>query len=80
MGTKKKIIYEFLYCSCVHESSWATMSLHKTKEGAKKAMKKHKSAERRRFNKIYEDSPELKEIVKFGEHENWCIGEQELLD
>ena len=36
-------IYEFLYCPCIYESAWAIVSLHKTKERAKKALKKHKS-------------------------------------
>ena len=74
------IIYEFLYCPCVHESAWGTISLHKTKNGAEKAMKKHKSAKRRKFNKLWKDEPELKKHMKFGEHEDWCVGEQELLE
>lgn len=73
-------IYEFLYCPCVHESAWATVSLHRTKEGAEKAMKKHKDVERRKFNKLYKDEPELKKQMKFGQHKDWCIREQELLE
>jgi len=36
------IVYAFLYNGCVHESSYATMSLHKTEAGAIAAMTKHK--------------------------------------
>jgi len=35
-------IYCFLFNSCTFESSYATMSIHKTKIGAYKAMKTHK--------------------------------------
>lgn len=77
---KPTIIYEFLYNSCVHESAYATLSLHKTESGAKKAMNKHKAAKRRAFNKLWASEPELKKYVKFGQHEDWCIGTQELLD
>jgi len=32
-------VYEFLYCGCIFESSYATVSIHKTKQGAYKAMR-----------------------------------------
>lgn len=35
-------VYGFLYNSCIHESSWTTISLHKTREGAEKVMNIHK--------------------------------------
>ena len=31
-------VWAFQYNDCYHESSFATMSLHKTKEGAERAM------------------------------------------
>lgn len=33
-------LYEVLYCSCIHESGYSTLSLHRTKLGAYKAMRK----------------------------------------
>jgi hypothetical protein len=36
----KEYVYEFIYCDCVWESSYATVSLHRTKLGAYKAMRK----------------------------------------
>lgn len=75
------IIYEFLYNSSTEESSYATMSLHRTKEGAEKAMEKHKAKERRKWNKMYKNQPELiKKMSKFGQYQDWTIGEQKLLD
>lgn len=34
-------IYSFLYCPCIYESSYQTISLHKTKRGAYNAMRKY---------------------------------------
>lgn len=39
---QKPKLFAFLYNGCIHESSYATMSLHITKEGAEKAMEAHK--------------------------------------
>jgi len=36
--TEKTEIFEFLYTTCIYESAYATMSLHRTKKGAYKAM------------------------------------------
>ena len=72
------IVYQFLYCGCIHESAYATMSLHKTKEGAERAMNVHKEFERKEFNERYSD--EFKKEIKFGMHEDWAIGEIELKD
>ena len=35
-------VYEALYNDCIHESSFATISIHKTKKGAEKAIAFHK--------------------------------------
>jgi len=38
------ILYGFRYCPCIYESSYSTISIHKTKKGAYSAMKKHRIA------------------------------------
>lgn len=35
-------VYQFLYCSCVYESSYSTISTHATLRGAYNAMKAHR--------------------------------------
>jgi len=35
-------VYEFWYNECIYDSDAQCMSLHKTREGAEKAMKRHK--------------------------------------
>lgn len=70
-------LYAFLYNSCIHESSWATVSLHYSKEGAEKAMREHKQKELDEFNEMYANDNEFE--IKFGEHEGWCVKTIEVL-
>lgn len=74
---KANVVYEFTYNGCVHESSWATMSLHYTKEGAEKAMSDHKQKKLDEFNKMYGHQNVF--YFKFGEHEDWCVNPIEIL-
>ena len=70
-------LYAFLYNSCIHESSWATISLHYSKEGAEKAMQEHKKKALDEFNEMYANDNEFG--FKFGEHEDWCVEPVEVL-
>lgn len=83
-------LWAFLYNSCIHESSYATMSLHFSKEGAEQAMKEHKKQAKKIFDemeieleKYYTD--ETKKIAEeedwyvFGEHEDWTIQQIDIL-
>ena len=74
---EKEVIYAFLYNSCIHESSWATISLHYSKEGAEKAMLEHKQNKLDEFIRIYGIDNEFD--FKFGEHENWCVEPVDIL-
>lgn len=51
-------LYEFLYNDCTHESACETVSLHRTKEGAQKAMEKHKIEDKQRHYSMYKDGKE----------------------
>ena len=64
-------LYAFLYNGCIYESSWATISVHFSKEGAEEAMKKHKQKALNKFNERYADENVFGR--KFGEHEDWCV-------
>lgn len=35
-------IYEFMYCDCIYELAYGTMSIHKSARGAYNAMKDHR--------------------------------------
>lgn len=64
-------IYAFMFNSCVHESSWATVSLHYSEDSAIKAMEKHRQEELERFNNIF--SEEQRSEITFGENSDWCV-------
>lgn len=66
-------IYKALYNPCIHESAWHTLSIHRTRRGAEMAMEFHKNEEKEKYDKYIGDD-------KFGEHEDWCVWEDELLD
>ena len=77
--TEKDILYQFLYCDCIHESAWATISIHRSREGAVNAMEEHKAEEKKKWEE-YADTEERKKEFPFGQHEDWSIGEIELHD
>jgi len=54
---KQNEVHEFLFCSDVDESSFYTMSTHKTKLGAYRAMNKH-------INKLFQS--ERNNCIRFG--------------
>jgi len=72
-------LYGFFYCPCIYESAPGLMSLHKSKDGAEKAMKAHKAKEKIMWARIYDDEEERKEFP-FGSHERWDVQEVEVLD
>jgi len=74
------IIYRFLYCGCIHESAHATISIHKTKEGAIKAMDTHKAFKLIEFNDMFgsEEDKEKYSHMNFGTNEDWATDQIEL--
>lgn len=63
-------VYEARYCSCVHESTFATISIHRTLRGAEMAMEYHKEAERKEFEATYKD---IDPPMPFGAFEEWDV-------
>ena len=43
------IIYNATWCDCIYESSYGTIGLHKTREGAEQTIEKHKIAEEAQY-------------------------------
>lgn len=78
-----QIIYEALYCCDIHDSSYATLSTHRTRKGAEEAIEKHKQKIKAEFDDIYHN-PEypVNMIVemKYDDNQAWTIRETELLD
>lgn len=67
-------LYCFLYNDCIFESSHATISTHRTLEGANAAKRKHKNEKRREWKNVY-NTLEDRIDMPFGKHESWLIHE-----
>ena len=73
------IIYKALYNHMIYESSAETVSIHKTKQGARNALAKRVKKEHENHNKMLDyDVDEMGS--RFGIFEAWLVGEAELLD
>jgi len=72
-------LYAFLYNDCVHESSWATMSLHATPEAAQVALEEHKAKKKEEWFKLYlptgepDTEEKYEEPYPFGDMSDWCV-------
>ena len=69
-------VWAFLYCPCIHESSFAIVSLHKTEKGAEIAMEFHKENKRKEHEEMYANLSitEKSELyVEFGIMEAWDV-------
>ena len=72
-------VFAFQYSGCVHEEGMITISLHKTKKGATKAMRKHKAGEKKKWGEYIDRKPEeYRNWFFFGEHEAWFVREIEV--
>lgn len=69
-------VFEFIYTDCIYESAMATMSLHRTKKGAYKAMREFLETE---YAQWREDGIRYgKQHFKFGTHCAWAVRPIEL--
>jgi len=76
-------IYEALYTYCIYESAMQTLSLHKTKEGAEKAVQAHKDKIKKEhddMNAEFEKEGLDKSRFEWDVHQRWDVQETELLD
>lgn len=76
------IVYAFNHCPCIYESADATISLHKTKEGAETAMELHKKEALKNHEKWLKSFNQRGENwdFDFGDDQSWSIKEMEILD
>lgn len=65
-------LYEFCYNPSTNESAAATISVHFTKKGAQKAMRKHKNKEKKLWKELYPTKNDQKDFP-FGIYESWFI-------
>ena len=72
-------IWEFWYNPMIHESGSITISLHKTKETAEKAMHLHRMDQKAKHDYVWKDDPDRDEF-KFDEFKAWGVSERTVLD
>lgn len=69
-------IYQALYNPMTEESGYVTLSIHKTREGAQKAIDEHKSGALEEYNK----RPKTISNIPFAQFEDWRVDEIKLLN
>jgi hypothetical protein len=77
MEKTNQFIYAFMYNDCIYESTWATMSLHFTRQGAKEAMEKHKIKSKKQHDKTVGN--ETVGNNTFGQFQDWRIKKIKIL-
>ncbi len=80
---KETKIYEFIYNDCIYEGGWVTMSIHRTKKGAYKAMRRFLiDSYMDWYNErmFYGKGGYFGGIDKFGRHSGWGVREVVLND
>jgi arginine utilization protein RocB len=73
-------LYAFLYNPMIHESSSQTVSIHRTREGAEKAMEEQMTEEKKRYKEWYENDKSYKLQFPFNWNKNWKIEEILIFD
>ena len=70
-------VYEALYNPMTWESSYGTLSIHLSKEGAEKAIAFHKMEKIKEWQKMYPEKEE--QPYEFGQFEDWAVREIRVL-
>lgn len=70
-------VFEALYNPMTEESSYGTLSIHSSKEGAERAIKEHKEEALKMWRKLYPTKDD--EPFEFGTFEDWDVREIEVL-
>lgn len=75
-------VYAFEYCPNIYESSYGTISLHRTRKGAEIALEFHRNTAKKEYDEYYKsickDLPNYP--YEFGQFENWRVVEIEIQD
>lgn len=71
-------VYAFLYTPCIYESSFSTMSLHRSKKGAYRAMRGFIEESYREWRES--GLKHGKQDIKHGAFENWRVAEINIYD
>ena len=69
-------IYLAKYNPCTHESAYGILSVHETKEGAQKAIDKHKLSRINMLKIIWNNTDDEIEAIQM---EDWIVSEMDLI-
>lgn len=78
-------VYEALYCPNTWDSSYGTLSIHLSEEGAKKVIDEHKEEKRKEWQKLVDADKNkgtewsYENMCPFGQDREWMVREVELL-
>lgn len=73
-------VYAFLYCSCVHESAAKTVSVHRSKAGAYRAMRAHRVAMCVAHREVNIKYGKNTWGFRYDTHHWWGMSEMDVLD
>lgn len=71
-----EIVFECLHCPCIYESAYATISIHKSREGAEAAMDAHRAKLKDEHDLLYEG---LESVHPYDFAMDWKVNETPLL-
>jgi hypothetical protein len=72
-------MYAFLYCCDTYKSSYATVSVHRTRKGAEMAMEFHRNEAKKKHYEIYNRLDDIY-THPFGESEDWQVSEIKIFE
>ena len=75
-------LFAFNYCDCIYESSYATVSLHISREGAEAAMNEHIRIAKEEYDEYtqwHKDEMNCNPQHKFGWSKAWSVDEVDVL-
>jgi hypothetical protein len=73
-------LYAFLYNPMIHESGYITVSIHRTREGAEKALEWHRNECRNEWAEVYKAVHRAEIDHPFDAFQSWRIEEIQILD
>ena len=73
-------VYAALYNYMIYESGFTTISIHKTKKGARNALAKVVKEEHESHNECYDYNARQIDFSHFGSFEAWKVDEIEILE
>lgn len=66
-------VYQARYTPSIYESAMTTLSLHRTEQGAEKAVEDHKKQLKQEYEEDYEGIPQKEREFSYDHHKEWDV-------